>query len=274
MINCFNVTSIGHSHIKEGKVCQDFSLSYSDGNVTVVTACDGHGGDIYIRSDRGSRFASYAFLETMISTAPEIFRKFDRDDIEKNIKLNILCSWNSFVGKDLLEHPTVRKREIANLSEGKITSLKNNPVKAYGTTLGGAMLWGNKLVCAGIGDGGMFLMKNGEIAPALPDDDDEPVANVTYSLCSEDAFEHLKVKVYDMRQLDGVILCTDGILGAYQTEENFKTSFVHPVVRKTLDGKVNEVKEFIRELGERSGIGDDVSLSLILKSNIKVKYYQ
>ena len=84
----------------------------------------------------------------------------------------------------------------------------------------------------------------------------------------------MKVRVYDMRQLDGVLLCTDGVLGPYQTVENFKSSFVRPVVCKVLDGKVNEVKEFITDLGAKNGIGDDVSLSMILKDNIKDKYYR
>ena len=274
MVNYFNITSIGYSHNAEGKACQDSSLSFSDGSVTVVTACDGHGGDLYIRSDRGSKFASYAFLMAMVNGDPSIYRRYSPEDVEKNIKLNILCTWNDLVQSDLAAHPTIRKKEIEHLDEAKIAALKNNPIKAYGTTLGGAMLCGNRLVCAGIGDGGLFLLKNGEIAPALPEGEDEPVANLTYSLCSEDAFEHLKVRVYDMRQLDGVLLCTDGVLGPYQTVENFKSSFVRPVVCKVLDGKVNEVKEFITDLGAKNGIGDDVSLSMILKDNIKDKYYR
>ena len=136
------------------------------------------------------------------------------------------------------------------------------------------MLYGNRLICVGLGDGGCFLMKNGEIAPAFDEDEDEPVANVTYSLCGEKAFEHMNARIFDMRGLDGVLLCTDGVLGPYQSTENFKRSFVRPVVRRILDGKTNEVKEFIGDLGLRSGIGDDVSLAMIVKDDTKVKKYQ
>ena len=66
MIEHFNITSIGYSHVKADKVCQDHSLSYFDGERTIITACDGHGGDVYIRSHKGSKFASLATLRAML----------------------------------------------------------------------------------------------------------------------------------------------------------------------------------------------------------------
>ena len=110
MIEHFNVTSIGYSHIKSGKVCQDFSSSYSDGERTLVTACDGHGGEVYIRSHKGSKFASLAILRAMLDTKSLSFRKYTAEEIEHNLKLNILCEWNRLVREDLAEHP-IRKSE-------------------------------------------------------------------------------------------------------------------------------------------------------------------
>lgn len=84
----------------------------------------------------------------------------------------------------------------------------------------------------------------------------------------------MSARIFDMRSLDGVLICTDGILGPYQSTENFKRSFVRPVVRRVLDGKVGEVKEFVCDLGLRSGIGDDVSLAMILKDSTRSRYYR
>ena len=198
---------------------------------------------------------------------------YTAEEIEHNLKLNILCEWNRLVREDLAEHP-IRKSEVAHLTEAQIESIRQNPTKAYGTTLGGAMLYGNRLICVGLGDGGCFLIRNGEIAPAFPEDEDEPVANITYSLCGEKAFEHMNARIFDMRQLDGVLLCTDGVLGPYQSTENFKRSFVRPVVRRILDDKTNEVKQFVCDLGLRSGIGDDVSLAMVLKDTAKPRFYR
>ena len=118
------------------------------------------------------------------------------------------------------------------------------------------------------------MLQKGEMISAFPEDDDEPVANITYSLCGEKVFEHIKARIFDMRSLDGVLICTDGVLAPYQSTENFKRSFVHPVVRRVLDGKTNDVKNFVYDLGLRSGVGDDVSLAMILKGNTKSKPYK
>ena len=272
MIEHFNVTSIGYSHIKSGKVCQDHSSSYSDGTRSVVTACDGHGGDVYVRSQKGSCYASFAMLRAMLDTESLSYRKYTPRAIEHNLKLNILCEWNRLVSEDLAKHP-LRRQEVMHLTEAQIESLRQNPARAYGSTLTGAMAFGNRLVCVQLGDGGCFLLKNGEMMPAFPECEDEPVANVTYSLCGEDAFEHMHAAIFDLQSLDGVLLCTDGVLGPYQSLENFKLSFMRPVTRRVLEGKVNEVKGFVEELGLRSGIGDDVSLAMLLKSNARAKFY-
>ena len=272
MISCFNVTSIGYSHIKSGKICQDFSSSYCDGERTIITACDGHGGDSYIRSHMGSKFASLATLRAMLDIESLSFRKYSAEELEHKLKLSILCEWNDLVKKDLRAHP-IRKNDVAHLNEAQIEALRQNPAKAYGTTLGGAMLYGNRLICVGLGDGGCYLIKNGDIRSAFDEDEDEPVANITYSLCAENAFEHIKASIFDMRSFDGVLLCTDGVLAPYRTIANFKEFFVAPVVGCVINDKIDEVKNFICELGTKSGIGDDVSLSMMLKRNVRAKFY-
>lgn len=273
MTEHFNVTSIGYSHLRCQKVCQDFSSSYSDGERTVITTCDGHGGDVYVRSHKGSRFASIAILKAMLDTESLSFRKYCAEEIEHNLKLNVLCEWNRLVNEELSAHP-IRKSELLGLTQSEIDSIRQNPSKAYGTTLGGAMLLGNRLVCLGLGDGGCFLIRNGEITPAFEEDEDEPVANVTYSLCGDKAFEHMKARIFDVRGIDGVLICTDGLLAPYQSTENFKRSFVRPAVRHILGGNVPLLKDFISDLGMRSGIGDDVSLAMILKRSTREKLYR
>lgn len=75
----FNVTCMGASHVKSGKPCQDYSLSWQsdDGAVHVAIVCDGHGGDTYVRSDRGSRLAAETALRNIRNVVecvpPDIF---------------------------------------------------------------------------------------------------------------------------------------------------------------------------------------------------------
>lgn len=274
MIEAFHVTSIGYSHVKSGKVCQDHSSAFSDGERAVITACDGHGGEIYIRSHKGSQFASHAMLRTMLSVESLLSRKCSAEELANNLKLNVLCEWNRLVREDLTKHP-IRKSEVKQHTEEQINILRKNPVKAYGSTLTGAMQLGSRLFCVQLGDGGCFLLRSdGKIVPAFSESEDEPVANLTYSLCGEDAFSHMHAAIFDMRQCDGVLLCTDGILASYQTIENFKRYFMRPVIHHASLRNTREITNFVQTLGTRSGVGDDVSLAMILKTKIKAKNYK
>lgn len=73
----FHKSVIGASHIRSGKPCQDFSMSYSDNDVTILVVCDGHGGSTYCRSEKGASIAANVCKEQLLkfaeSTPSEIF---------------------------------------------------------------------------------------------------------------------------------------------------------------------------------------------------------
>lgn len=269
----FTKTAIGENHIKHGIVCQDFSASYHDEERTIVTACDGHGGAVYLRSGRGAKFASSAAIHVLKNVNHKTFFRHHRTDVCEQIRLQILCEWNALVERDLAHNP-IRKSEVISLSDEQRFILKMDPVKAYGTTLNAAMFFENKLVCVSLGDGGCFLMKKGKLISAFEEDDDEQVANVTYSLCQENAAKHLNVEVFDGGYYDGVILCTDGVINPYQNLENFEKSLAIPATQKMLTKRTDELSDFIVDLGDHLGIGDDVTLSIILKETVNRRYYR
>ena len=263
--NCFTKTSIGYSHVKNGKPCQDFSARYQDVERCIITACDGHGGSMYVRSQLGSKFASLAIMKVFSQLNGSMFRRYGDSEIAEKVKLNILCEWNAMVERSISEEP-IRRKETRHLSEQDEFQLKVNGAKAYGTTLNGAMVLGDKLVCASLGDGGLFIVKNGCVYPAFDDaDEEETVANITHSMCQEDAFKHLKTGIFDVAGIDGVIACTDGLINPYANLENFNRSFVEPVIKLAKEEKYERIGEFVTRLGTQIGIGDDVSLGIILK---------
>lgn len=262
----FTKTSIGYSHIKSGVVCQDFSATYHDEERTIVTACDGHGGKTYIRSHLGSKFASEAIVKVFSRLHADTVSKLSADELSDNIRLNILCEWNALVEQHLASH-RIADMELQRLSEDERFSLAINPVRAYGSTLNGAMALGDKLICASLGDGGVFLLKDGEAIYAFDEDDNAPVANVTYSLCQEDAYKHLQIGIFDLNWADGVLVCTDGLVNPYQNLANFNKSFVSPTCELAIRGKTIDVVDYVCQLGRQIGIGDDVSLGVIFKQD-------
>ncbi len=269
----FNQSNIGYSHIKTKKPCQDFSATYKDNDRTIITCCDGHGGDVYIRSNIGSHIASNAIIKVFSSLSYYEIVRENEEELTKKIKLNLLCEWNRQVEKQIGHRP-IRRSECGNLSEDEIEALKDNPARAFGTTLTGAMVIGSKLVVVGIGDTEVIGIRRGQITRLLEDEND-PAANITYSMCQENAYKYLRVRILDWHDYDGIILCTDGLSTPYQSYENFENSFVKPIVLKTLetDG-MSHISEFVDNMASKLGIGDDVSLSFILKGNTVKRYYK
>ena len=54
----FYEQATGFSHIASGKPCQDNGLSYKNNEVCIAIVCDGHGGESYVRSNKGSLIAA------------------------------------------------------------------------------------------------------------------------------------------------------------------------------------------------------------------------
>lgn len=268
----FVKTSIGYSHVASGKRCQDFSASYHDEERTIIAACDGHGGNVYVRSHLGSKFACDAVIDVLKSVEKTAFYKNKPQAVAENIKLNILCKWNALVDSHMQKKP-IGYKDIAGLSENEVLSLKKNPVKAYGTTINAVMAIGNRLICVSLGDGGCFLIKSGLAIPAFAEDEDEPVANVTYSMCQDDAYKYLNVSIHDLNGYDGALICTDGMINPYQNMANFSKKLVVPAVISLLEGKGRELEDFVTSVGTKLGIGDDVSLGLIVKEKTSLRRY-
>ena len=269
----FTKTEIGYSHINPGKRCQDFSASYNDEERTIVTACDGHGGNVYIRSHLGAKFASNAVLDVLREMERTAFYKAKKQAVIENIRLNVLCRWNSLVEGHIAKNP-IRMSEVTELTEAEVLSLRKNPIKAYGTTLNAAMILGTKLICVSIGDGGCFLVKSGIVTPAFTEDEDEPVANITYSLCQDDAFSHLLVSVHELSAYDGAVVCTDGMINPYQNLSNFSTGLIAPAIATLNVGKSKSLEAFVVEVGTKLGTGDDVSLGIVIKDKLSSRIYK
>ena len=268
----FTKTETGYSHINKGNRCQDFSASYSDEERTIVTACDGHGGNVYIRSHLGSKFASNAVIDVLREMERTAFYKAKKEAVIENIRLNILCRWNTLVEGHLAKN-SIRMSEVTELTEAEILSLRKNPIKAYGTTLNAAMILGTKIICVSIGDGGCFLVKSGIVTPAFTEDEDEPVANITYSLCQDDAFSHLLVSVHELSAYDGAVVCTDGMINPYQNLSNFSTGLIAPAIMSLYLGKFEQLSAFVSQVGTRLGTGDDVSLGILVKGKVSIRAY-
>ena len=272
MYYVLNRTCIGYSHLKNKKPCQDFSSSYQDNERIIITCCDGHGGNQYVRSRIGSRLAGESVNSVFKSLNSYFFQEEDKV-LEDKIRLLILCEYNKLVEREIAARP-IRKRELVNLTEEEVDAIRFNPAKAYGTTLSGAIIYKKKLVIVSIGDTEALGIKKGELIKIF-DNSDDPAGNVTYSMCQEDAYKYLRVKIMDENDLDAILLCTDGLSSPYQNYRNFNNSFIKPMMFNLLKTKsMSEISSLVEDIGLHRGVGDDVSLAFIINDKAKAKYYK
>ena len=265
MIFIYSRSTKGYSHEKTNTVCQDHSLKYIDSKYKIITACDGHGGRVYIRSDKGAMFASQAVVEVFSKYSELKLHHLIATKLINKLKLEILCKWNELVEQDYSSNPFTLD-ELSKLAEDEIFKLETNFVIAYGSTLNAAVLTSKYMICIQIGDGGVFMLKKKKIEVAFPENEDN-VANITNSLCGDNAYDNLFIKAFSQDKYSGVILCTDGLLGPYQTYDNFYSNFISPFMRDyklITHDKIVEMNEFIDALATKKGIGDDVTFSSIL----------
>ena len=108
-----------------------------------------------------------------------------------------------------------------------------------------------------------MAFKRKDLFSVFTEDDDENVANITSSMCQTDAFDHLKVKIFDVSSADGVLVFTDGLVNPYRNLDNFASSFVTSVMQKIDCNEFESISKFIDEMGLALGVGDDVSLGVI-----------
>ena len=272
MYYIFNETCRGYKHKKEEKVCQDFSSSYQDNERLIITCCDGHGGAQYVRSHLGSKAASNAVMNIFKNVNKSFIFCKNSQEITEKIKLLVLCEYNKLVESELTKN-RIRQSEYVGLKEEEIDAIKFNPAKAYGTTLSGAMIYKNKVYIIGIGDTEVLAFKKGKLI-SIFDNSNDPVGNVTYSMCQEDVYKHINVAILPANSIDGVILCTDGLSSPFQTYQNFHDSFIRPNIRKILISQsFSYLKKEVEKIADELGVGDDVSISLLLNEKSKVKEY-
>ena len=288
----FNISQIGASHIKKGTECQDASISFSNEDYSIIIVCDGHGGDNYIRSSKGSDIAKEVAFKK-IKSFIEDFRKiisnkendesierFDYNQMMYNLKASIINSWNTKVKKDIDKNPFTEE-ELNKVSEGaKKRYLAGNVESAYGTTMIAVACTKNYYFAIQIGDGKcIFINSKGEFIQPIPVDD-KCFLNVTTSICDEDAidsFRHIFIEKSDSQSLPvAVFIGTDGVDDSFQNDQQLYELYrtvLYSFSNTEFEEAYEELKNYVPTLS-KYGSGDDISIASILDiENIKELYF-
>jgi len=273
----------GASHIKHNKICQDFGGHYRCDDFAVAVVCDGHGGDAYIRSDRGSKFAvrvtidsikefmsnKQEFLENLSDfESKDAQNKYSLKAIDQLIK-SIILRWNNLVSEDLQQNPFAED-ELEDLSdkykERYSSDDENSKFSAYGSTLMAVVYAPEFWFGFRIGDGKcVAISTDGEICDPIPWDE-QCFLNRTTSLCDDKAFENFR-KHFDTGNFPvAIYVATDGVDDSFGTDErlfDFYKRLTETFAQAGFEEGKQELKDYLPKLTAQ-GSGDDISISGII----------
>lgn len=266
IMNGFNISIQGFSHIAQNKVCQDSSSYFCDENISIAVVADGHGSEKHFRSDIGSKIA----VETAINSIKNFMQDIDlfnkaittnADKILTKIESNILCNWNTIIYNHYKTNPVTKFENSEFLKNISIESM-------YGTTLIASVMTQQCWFAIQIGDGNcVCIYENGEAKILIPEDD-RLIANFTTSLCDSDAIHNFRHYYSNSILPSAIIVSTDGLLGSFFDKKSF-LDFNCRIISGMDDYDTN-IENLKQHLYKRSKEGslDDISISTIYKNDI------
>lgn len=258
----------GRNHELSDKVCEDYSVSFSDDNVRIIIVADGHGNNNYPRAQFGSKFASESALEMMT----EFVKSADADSVIDNnanhiifwqLEASILNRWHEKVNEHFNNNP-LTDAELSLVSEKIKAQYQNGEriAKAYGTTLIAFAITKDYSFGIQIGDG-LCVCFNDDLDASIPiPDDDKCFLNVTTSICDDDAIDEFRFIVLDKTPA-AVFLGTDGIDDSYSSNEQLfemYRSMISLFVKYDTDFAKKEIEDYLPVITKK-GSGDDVSIA-------------
>lgn len=263
---------IGSSHIKQDKPLQDYAAATSDKlkSYAYALVADGHGGDKYIRSARGSELAVRCAVDSINGVLKEMLwdvTKKKQNLIEKNLKLICIktsLSWKDSVIADYKANPLCTEElkfiEEQNLELPKID--EDIPV-LYGSTLLASVYleYLNFWFTIQIGDGKCAVIKN-DLSVYFPEElENEKLGfGITTSLCNKEAANEFRY-AYGFEKIAGITVMSDGLADSFDNEKLpvFLSNIRNNIITDT-DKTISELKGFLPNLSEQ-GSGDDISIA-------------
>ncbi|NEW84505.1 MAG: protein phosphatase 2C domain-containing protein [Mariniphaga sp.] len=277
--DAFHLSEIGASHIKEEKPCQDFSLSSDGREYAIAIVCDGHGGNKYFRSDRGSRLAAEQTEAAILQFMKSRFAKNQHggkvldtlfanpETFMNQLAANIIFRWRECLATDYALEPFT-EQELAILSPKELAAMQQNDgwVTAYGSTLIATVRAKNFWFGLHIGDGKCVVVRdNGEYSQPIPWDE-KCFLNVTTSLCDDHALSRFRFCFEKENLPKAIFIGSDGVDDTFGTDEalhGFYQTVMKLFAENGIQKGVEELQAYLPNLSAK-GSQDDISIAGII----------
>jgi serine/threonine protein phosphatase PrpC len=271
-----------HKESKPQKPCQDFAYSFRNKGTSLIAVADGHGGERYFRSERGSKFAVEAVIKCIAqftldikkkNISEELFDETFQSGLLAQLAQSIVGEWRRKVAEDFKAEPFSEYEYIGVPEKYRLRYRNGEDIeKAYGTTLL-AVLQMDDLLWLGlhIGDGRCVTIDSrGEYSQPIPWDE-KCFLNRTTSLCGDDAESDFRFRLLPAGRIPlATFIASDGIDDSFsyandfeQLYQNFYRNIVKLFISKPVKSAKKEIKAFLPVLSQK-GSRDDMSVALMM----------
>ncbi len=269
----YNFTVMGSSHKKARKPCQDASVSVNKDDYLLTAVCDGHGGEDYFRSDRGSGFAVDAVRFCMKDRDILPMLSFYADDEVKidemlvQLEKSIIAKWNDLVAADYYDDPFTMD-ELENVSpKMRMQYATGNKIEyAYGTTMLVNVVTDEFWFGIHIGDGECVTVDHqGNFDHPIPHDS-KCMLNLTTSICDRTAIYNMRHH-FSKKLPKALFISSDGVDNCFVSEEklhDFYKMIMNSFQSMDESFAILELLDYLPKMSQK-GSGDDISLGIILR---------
>lgn len=245
----FNKSIVGYKNKINNKSSQDYLEIESMPEGLICTIADGHSGDFFTHSHKGSKFACKAAIEVIKKYINKDMNEIEILLKEKVLQKEICDKWRYLVSLDMKENlPSV---------------FKYNTFK-YGTTLLLVLIKENYILYMKLGDGDILLKKHNKIENALP----VYKKNIVESMSQEKSYEKIIYKIEkNEKDTSDIIIFSDGFENSFVSYDDMIEDINNTIIKykKSIFSKYLLEKNYDKhliKLSENRSL-DDISIIFI-----------
>lgn len=252
MMRTFALSQLGASHLLTDKPCQDASLSIETPEYAMAIVADGHGGEAYFRSDRGSKMALEAARDvlTLFLTSPHNLSVFPTGNWQRQLASAILTDWQQRIEADYQQEPF---------------DTDSRWQKAYGTTLIAVVRTPKYLLGLHIGDGRCVAIDAQGTAKQPIPWDKRCFLNRTTSMCDVNALNEFRFCILHKHLPKAVFVGTDGVEDCFADNHGLYNFYKLLLQNLSADFRqaVYDLQNYLPQMSQK-GSKDDISIAAII----------
>lgn len=246
-INIFDMDIVGYKNLKKSIASQDYLLYKNEKNYVILSVADGHSLDRFKYSEIGSKIACEVVIDVLCKYLDmENFDLLIENFKLKKIQLEIKNEWKSRVYDDFYKK---------NYKAYKLDYIN------YGTTLTFVVLFEKYIIFFNLGDGYIFVEKDGEYVNSFKNNNYKVVNSLAQKNC--EMYMQYKIEEVNFKNLK-LIISTDGFINSFENYFDLKLEFekIFSIIQKDVFSNLNFKKEYKKYLFDlsKNGFKDDMSI--------------